>query len=623
MPYTNTHKLSAAIILLGLLLQSCGGENSPIPGISNTHHEASRETINISPQITESYLPVSNTSTEASQQIETTEGRKQTEITSSLIHVISKKDDVQLTKASLKNTIYSKKGSKALLIKTQKRAVVEEKYEKLYRLGLKHYYGIDGVQKSYQEAFRCFQEAAQNGHTRAQYELALMFSRGNGIEPNYQESIQWLKKAANQGDPEAQYELALFYIQAEDTYQNYEKAVKWLERATKQKHVPAINQLALLRSLSSFNANTSKESWEQHFNKLGAANCWQEFQPKKTDLYFELSKVNKVNLRIDQYNNILRAAFQYIICHHLPIKSLSIQRQKIIIPSTIKQLSSLQKLDLSYTNLRVLPNYIGELDQLIELKLNANQFNVFPAVIQKLTNLQVLDLSYNELNVIPTAINRLSNLKSLFLQRNRIENLPTSIGDLTQLEELDLYNNSLRAIPDTLFNLYSKRGIKISLSKNAFFKSSDLCIIAQQALKSYAYAQLPCSLRVICANAVLQYVGRVKPYEEPKKGIFHRTLYGLSNIFSCEEVIQPIKSGFEQEYLRKILPTELSLDNLQLLINQTVLGKDKESSVIFFKDINGEQVPCYLSHKLTTCQDVREILQKVKNENLKCYLTIP
>ena len=51
----------------------------------------------------------------------------------------------------------------------------------------------------FEDAFGCFQEAAELGHAAAQYELGVAYSLGFGTEQNDEESMKWYRKAAEQG----------------------------------------------------------------------------------------------------------------------------------------------------------------------------------------------------------------------------------------------------------------------------------------------------------------------------------------------------------------------------------------------------------------------------------------
>ena len=52
---------------------------------------------------------------------------------------------------------------------------------------------------------------AEQGNIKAQYNLALMYYKGEGVPQNYEEAIKWYNKAAEQGNIKAQYNLALMY----------------------------------------------------------------------------------------------------------------------------------------------------------------------------------------------------------------------------------------------------------------------------------------------------------------------------------------------------------------------------------------------------------------------------
>ena len=54
------------------------------------------------------------------------------------------------------------------------------------------------------KAIRCYQLAADAGHTGAQYNLGLMYLKGEGIAPDVLRGLEWITKAAESGDRQAQ-----------------------------------------------------------------------------------------------------------------------------------------------------------------------------------------------------------------------------------------------------------------------------------------------------------------------------------------------------------------------------------------------------------------------------------
>ncbi len=69
-----------------------------------------------------------------------------------------------------------------------------------YKVGRRYEYGID-VEKSNEEAFEWYLEAAEGGHTDAMLKVAYFYEHGLGVEQSYREALRWYEKAAYGGDP--------------------------------------------------------------------------------------------------------------------------------------------------------------------------------------------------------------------------------------------------------------------------------------------------------------------------------------------------------------------------------------------------------------------------------------
>lgn len=61
------------------------------------------------------------------------------------------------------------------------------------------FYEGKGVVKSYVEAMYWYHKAADQGNIEAQYNLALMYSRGLGADKNMNESAKWVQSASRGG----------------------------------------------------------------------------------------------------------------------------------------------------------------------------------------------------------------------------------------------------------------------------------------------------------------------------------------------------------------------------------------------------------------------------------------
>ena len=90
---------------------------------------------------------------------------------------------------------------------------------------------------------------------------------------------------------------------------------------------------------------------------------------------------------------------------------------------TLRQLSSLRKLDLSHSELLETPSGIGCLLSLTHLFLNDNYLSSLrPEVMRLLVNLQELDLRNNKLNDFSLDITELRCLQRLSVQGNPLKN---------------------------------------------------------------------------------------------------------------------------------------------------------------------------------------------------------
>jgi uncharacterized protein len=67
-----------------------------------------------------------------------------------------------------------------------------------FRLGNRHF-----LAKNVTKAIRCYQLAANAGHAAAQYNLGLLYLKGEGVARDALYGLEWLAKAADSGDKKA------------------------------------------------------------------------------------------------------------------------------------------------------------------------------------------------------------------------------------------------------------------------------------------------------------------------------------------------------------------------------------------------------------------------------------
>ena len=83
----------------------------------------------------------------------------------------------------------------------------------------------------YATAFREWLPRAQQGIGEAQYNLGLLYARGQGVPQDDGQAIQWFRRAADQGYAPAQYSLGVMYAEGRGVSQDVAEAYFWLNLA--------------------------------------------------------------------------------------------------------------------------------------------------------------------------------------------------------------------------------------------------------------------------------------------------------------------------------------------------------------------------------------------------------
>ena len=76
-------------------------------------------------------------------------------------------------------------------------------------------------------ALRLWRPLADQGNAAAQYNLALMYAKGQGVPQDYAAAVSWYRKAADQGNAAAQGNLGFMYSNGQGVPLDYVQAHKW------------------------------------------------------------------------------------------------------------------------------------------------------------------------------------------------------------------------------------------------------------------------------------------------------------------------------------------------------------------------------------------------------------
>ena len=72
--------------------------------------------------------------------------------------------------------------------------------------------GVDAARRGdYATALKEWGPFAEQGNAIAQYNLGVMYAKGQGVPKDYKLAVKWYRKSAEQGDPSAQSNLGLMY----------------------------------------------------------------------------------------------------------------------------------------------------------------------------------------------------------------------------------------------------------------------------------------------------------------------------------------------------------------------------------------------------------------------------
>ena len=107
-------------------------------------------------------------------------------------------------------------------------------------------FGMTGVVTADDYELHLLRTAAETGNMKAQYDLALMYDKGQGVPQDYQQAVRWYTKAAEAGNMKAQHNLALMYDNGQGVPQDYQQAVRWYAKAAEAGNTKAQYNLAAM-----------------------------------------------------------------------------------------------------------------------------------------------------------------------------------------------------------------------------------------------------------------------------------------------------------------------------------------------------------------------------------------
>jgi Leucine-rich repeat (LRR) protein len=178
-----------------------------------------------------------------------------------------------------------------------------------------------------------------------------------------------------------------------------------------------------------------------------------------TELPSSFAKLNnnlrELDLRGNPLGIIPEVLFQLRILTILNLENCELTE----IPVQISQLVNLKKLYLD--NNKITLNNTLALSSIEHLSLSNNQI-IDITGIRQLSTLEILDVSENFIEIVPDVLTQGSSLKKLILRGNSLQRLPSSIGEIKSLKWLDVSKNILKKLPNEIGKLNNLRYLNIS-----------------------------------------------------------------------------------------------------------------------------------------------------------------
>jgi TPR repeat protein len=116
-----------------------------------------------------------------------------------------------------------------------------------FNLGVMYDRG-QGFDQDNAKAIELYRVAAENGYAPAQFNLGASYHRGQGVERDAAQAAKWWRRAAEQGFLQAQYNLGTLYYYGQGVPKDLKEAARWFRAAADQGDVGAREVLAALES---------------------------------------------------------------------------------------------------------------------------------------------------------------------------------------------------------------------------------------------------------------------------------------------------------------------------------------------------------------------------------------
>ncbi len=135
------------------------------------------------------------------------------------------------------------------------------------------------------------EQSAEQGNQFAQYQLGIIYLKGDVAEQNFSLAYDYLYQAAEQDNQFAQYQLGMIFLKGEFTNIDYDKAISYLKQSAEQNNQFAQYQLGKLYYFGADGVEVNKDLALDYLNKSAAqgneyAKALLEWKPNGSYMHF-------------------------------------------------------------------------------------------------------------------------------------------------------------------------------------------------------------------------------------------------------------------------------------------------------------------------------------------------
>lgn len=305
----------------------------------------------------------------------------------------------------------------------------------------------------------------------------------------------------------------------------------------------------------------------------------------------------------------MKKILEKIFAEKETIKKINLSEQYSLteIPEIIKHCLELEKLDISFTQIKEIPDFVFQLPKLKELNyLGCTELQNQPKLFSSKQPLEKLSIYSGKNNKFITGIENLTTLKSLIISGN-LKEIPNAIYDIPNLQELELFDTKISSVSEKIVQiknlkkiafwqpLFSDNDKPIVLKLDEIFQNLSKCYnLKELSFNKNGIKEIPENISLLTQLRKISAIDNLLVS-------YPNSIYKLTNLIEIDFGINQIKE------IKKGIGNLTKLKTLKVNSN----WKNKLDTENLFNEIN--QLENLEVLELWSCQSIREIPETISS----------